>query len=59
MKNFDQIINYKNCNCCLSSTMWFNKNKQMIKFDKNFGLGAKYSADETDFIYRCLQKIKK
>ena len=61
MKNFDQIINYKNCNCCLSSTMWFNKkNKQMINFDKNFGLGAKYgSADETDFIYRCLQKNKK
>ena len=56
MKNYDQNINYKNSNCCLSSAMWINKkNKFKIKFDINFGLGAKYgSADETDFIFRAL-----
>ena len=25
MKNYDQNINYKNSNCCLSSAMWINK----------------------------------
>lgn len=61
MKNYDQIISYENSSCCLSSAMWIKKSKNFnLRFDVNFGLGGKYgSADETDFIFRSLNKKKK
>lgn len=61
MKEYDHKVSFSNSSGCLSSAMWVKKSKnKIIKFDKKFGLGAKFgSADETELIYRCLSLDKK
>ena len=57
----DTNINYFNSSTCLSTTLWINKKSlESLFFDTKFGLGALYgSAEETDFIFRAINKKKK